>query len=441
MRTVTSFALLLFSILLAINAEAQPTKKLTVLNGCSFANGTPSSELIALEASKEARQLVDEILASNPTVIQPKFTLNASNVPNAMATEINGVRYIIYSESFLEALKKQSLTIWSVKFLFAHEIGHHVYKHGFGKKTTEQSYQDELEADDFAARVLCRLGALKFESVAAIDIFDKDGGSDTHPDPEVRAFRVEKAWEEESKTLPTSTALDKKQLILDKTCFKNPWNLINEAKAEIDGEKITINIQIPPKYGNRKFRICLKSNENAVIPESRTPGSVKGTGYGLPYSPNLTIVWNYKMERFLRDQVKEPGMFKVYVYDILNQPKPASSRSKILCGTIMGVGTGAAIYGLVGLKDAKNTYGSEYKDVTPHPQNLYNPINNKYIRSQYFIGFGLGAVATGSYLLIKKLKRDKQAKKSICYQRESNFEIDPSPSLANSMGIRLNIRF
>lgn len=440
----------LFIHVFAIQLIAQPnlgTTTLSDIKGCNYANGETPKNITVISGSKEATAIVTEILKASPMMAKPEFTLNVGAVSNAIATEQNGTRYIIYSAKFLEELKDKSLTKWSAYTVLAHEIGHHVYRHTFGDKTRQQSHKDELEADDFAARILAHLGANLDETLAGIKKFDTDGESDSHPGPDIREEVMTIAYKEEVSKL-AEQGNGKFPFDLDKSCFSNPWNLATTGgtQAEIDEEKVTIKIQLPFKYNGKHLKICLISNDPTVIPNVRTPGSLSGTGENIPYSPTLNITWNYKMEKYTREQAGSPRRFRVYVYDIEEQPKKTKG-AKVLWGTIGITGVGTGILGLIRFSDAKHTYNTDYapEDKRTGDSNwqkakqIYTDADKKYYNAQLIMAGGAVAAVVGTIFFIRSNNKGKEAKKSICIV-EPRWQIEPLLA-SNALGVGLRMRF
>lgn len=425
----------------AILAQNLSVAKINVTNGCNYANGAKPGEITVIGGSKAAQNIVQEILKASPMMNKPEFTLNAGPVPNAVALLQNGQRYIIYSEKFMASFESKTLTRWASYSLLAHEIGHHVYRHNFGEKTREQSHKDELEADDFSARVLAHLGATLDEALAGIRTFDTDGESDSHPGPDIREEVITIAYKEEVSKVPTGS-LNKFVVDLDESCFSNVWNLAKEAntQAELDQEKLTIKIQIPSKYSAKRLKICLKSNDPNMTPEARAVGSISGTGFDLPYSATVSITWNYKMDRYGQEQVSRPKILRVYIFATDNQPKESTGPT-ILWALTGGAGLALGGYSLVLRKDAKHLYDNDYvpdakrtgETNYAEAKKAYDKANAQYVRSQYLLGAGIGLAVASTILLIKSKKKSKEAKRSICLDSQPS-KWEPILASGNSIG-------
>lgn len=118
---------------------------------CAFNKTGNLSELYEWDASNEVLEEVKMIC--DATVIQQNFVVQRSNVDNALATiDANGNRVIYYSEAFFQTLNNKAYEI----AILAHEIGHHLNNNSFSR--SDRSPTDELQADEFAGSILCKLG-------------------------------------------------------------------------------------------------------------------------------------------------------------------------------------------------------------------------------------------------------------------------------------------
>ncbi len=128
--------------------------------------------------------------------IDLQFTLFEGNVPNALATKVDGQNYILFNKSFLEDADMSSDTYWHTGFILAHEIGHLLYNHDFTATDTATRYRQELAADNFAGYLLYRLGADEEETslIMKKSILDDGRQSATHPRKNRRFLAVVEGW-------------------------------------------------------------------------------------------------------------------------------------------------------------------------------------------------------------------------------------------------------
>jgi hypothetical protein len=405
-------------------------KSITVDNGCNFSNAADPTTITYLDPTPEAKRITAEILKAAGGY-QQSFHLVVGNVKNARAS-FKDVRYIFYSQQFMENFSNQSRTRWAAYFLLAHEIGHHVLNHNFKEKTKEKRHQNEFQADTFATRVLFRLGARYDEVMAGIKTFDDEGESESHPDADARAEFIAVTYkqlaakfrpEEETSTAAPSAAIRSTPLALDNSCFQYSENLIKNATAEIDGEKIVIKFNIPDQYRSTRFKVCLLSNDATIRPESRTPGSLGGTGVGINYAPTMSVVWNYRMDRYTQNEAGKPNLLRIYVFDMYNLPKNNAIGPIMGCTAIGVVGMGTSIWGVISMSDGKSIYDNTYRQTRLDDD--FDRADKKYVRGQYLIGGGVVLVGVGAWLLIRHLKENKKAQKAVCAIPVKKIHIEP----------------
>jgi hypothetical protein len=151
-----------------------------------------------------ARDIITEII--DVVGLKPRFEVRAaSNVPNAAAVILNGQRYILYNEHFVNTLNNALRTDWAGVSILAHEIGHHLNGHTLSK--TGSNHQDELEADEFSGFVLRKMGASLSEAQAAIKVLAEEEDSRTHPGKTPRLAAISKGWRNaESQILASAKA-------------------------------------------------------------------------------------------------------------------------------------------------------------------------------------------------------------------------------------------
>ena len=153
-------------------------------------------------SERAADSALDDIL--NVIGASKRFVLQeCSNINNAVALTMNGVRYIMYDPEFMVSLSYGDE--WSNKFILAHEVGHHINGHtvdvlaanSTNRVSLSTSRIQELEADEFAGFVLGRLGASLSEALSGVQsLSDKDDSYSTHPRRSKRIAAIKKGFEE-----------------------------------------------------------------------------------------------------------------------------------------------------------------------------------------------------------------------------------------------------
>jgi hypothetical protein len=191
MKSIQIFGLVaLFSLnLTAIQAQ----KPLKVRNGCNYYGKETEQDYYQFEPSSEAQQIVNELLASSG-LSASSFVLKESNCSNALATTVDGVRFILYNPDFLRKFKQDAATKWAAYGALAHEIGHHLNGHNLAETNPSIRRQYELEADKFAGNLLFHLHATVDEAQAGIKTIPLEGQSSTHPSKSARLVATTNGW-------------------------------------------------------------------------------------------------------------------------------------------------------------------------------------------------------------------------------------------------------
>jgi PAN domain len=156
----------------------------------------PSSPAIkrSFESDREAAATFREILAATgiPGVadrIQVRASAETANAEAQIGED--GQRYIFYNSTFMRELGARSSKYWSLVFVIAHEVGHHIAGH---LDFAGQNHRVELEADRYAGFILGRMGSSHAEAIAAIGGIGTAAGSETHPPHDQRVQIVSLGW-------------------------------------------------------------------------------------------------------------------------------------------------------------------------------------------------------------------------------------------------------
>ena len=151
----------------------------------------------------EANSALIKIL-STVGVSQNFVMKECSNVSNAAAIQVEGIRYIFYNPEWLSSIN--SNYSYGGMFTLAHEVGHHVNGHTVdvvlvvndivNQKNLEERRQQELQADEFAGFVLAKLGATLSQTTSVINGItdDKNDTYSTHPARSKRLLAIEKGY-------------------------------------------------------------------------------------------------------------------------------------------------------------------------------------------------------------------------------------------------------
>ena len=169
--------------------KSESIKICTAIQGNNFGSNT------------DADAALDEIL--NVIGASKRFVLQeCSNINNALALTLNGVRYIMYDPEFMSSIT--SGNEWGKMYILAHEVGHNINGHTVDvlasndarRVSLAESRKQELEADEFAGFVLGRLGANLTDTLSGLQsLSDDDDSYSTHPKRSKRMLAVKKGFE------------------------------------------------------------------------------------------------------------------------------------------------------------------------------------------------------------------------------------------------------
>jgi hypothetical protein len=229
-------------IFLASTASAQFNSNWNVLSNDSTTHVTVSN----FASVTEARSIINEIVSVMN--LKVNFEVREANVPNAGAVFYNGKRYILYNPVFIKQIDKAAQTDWASISILAHEIGHHVKGHTFS--SGGNSFQQELEADEFSGIVLKKMGASLEEAQRAMNMIASDRASGTHPAKASRLDAIAKGWnmaapinnDVASVSKETATSVSEKTASLISTTSKSATreafiadrNILADVKFSID---------------------------------------------------------------------------------------------------------------------------------------------------------------------------------------------------------------
>ncbi|MBL7752134.1 MAG: hypothetical protein JNN29_12175 [Chitinophagaceae bacterium] len=176
-----------FLFFLALHFSASSQK----VNGCGF-KVPPRSLLKTRFASVyEARDIIRNML--DTIKWKENFSVRESNgIQNAYATIIQGVRWIVYDNNFLEDIDEYAATKWASISILAHEMGHHYYNHVVSSQGSTPPR--EIEADAFSGFIMAKLGASLEQSIAAMQTIGTDKASSTHPAKKDRLDAITRGW-------------------------------------------------------------------------------------------------------------------------------------------------------------------------------------------------------------------------------------------------------
>jgi len=182
--------LFLFTSLLVYFVSAQ---NITSENGVINSNAgttTSNADLPDFNSSEDAEKIIAGIM--DVLGLQPNFKVKTGKIPNVEADIRHHQRYIIYNPEFVSQVNKLAKNKWASIFIIAHEIGHHLDGHTLKAMKTQPEL--ELEADEFAGFVLCKMGSTLEAAQLVMHFIATMDASKTHPGRIDRLVAIEKGW-------------------------------------------------------------------------------------------------------------------------------------------------------------------------------------------------------------------------------------------------------
>jgi hypothetical protein len=444
MKIIKHCAAFLF-LISSVLSQAQEEKHFDF--GCNFNSAKISGDYTLFEPTKQAAQVVDTILRKI-SITERTFILKAADVDNAQATILGeSERYLLYSNEFLKKFTKDARTKWAAYAVFAHEIGHHVLLHNLKDTSASNRRKYELQADEWAARILASMGASREDALAAVTALPDDN-SRYYPKRSARLEMMGIAYEDArgsvDKTTKQAEAGNKTSISIDPKSF-NRWNILakENVRATIDDEKVVIElINLSEYYSENLLSIKLSSTDGNM-----RVTKVEGIGDSLKYEKNKKIIWRFAEDEVPKINASSAEKLRVVVYEMDDKPQSAGGVGLPITATLVGVG--AAGYSFVvrdkALKDHaiyKNNTDENmavYKDMPR--EELYNKANASYKQAQIFLTAGAVLAILGTTMWLKKVKINKQAKEAGFGYVPQKPKWQIEPLIANNGGIGIVVRF
>ena len=181
-----------FTLCLAIAWSQNVTNKKKVINN-SVTGGynDAATDLPFFTSTNDAEKIVARIMET--VGLECNFKIKVANVPNVEANIRHHQRYILYNPEFINQVNKATKDRWASIFILAHEIGHHLNGHTIVSMNSRPGI--ELEADQFAGFILCKMGATLEQSQLAMHFIANIEASKTHPARAERLIAIEKGWD------------------------------------------------------------------------------------------------------------------------------------------------------------------------------------------------------------------------------------------------------
>jgi hypothetical protein len=185
--------LIIISILFATASWAQnlTDKKQVISDPVAVSAVTNTVGLPFFASSSDAEKIVAGIM--DAMGLEGNFKIKVAHVPNVEATIRHHERYILYNPEFVTEVNSVTKNKWASIFILAHEVGHHVEGHTIAD--VKSSPDIELQADQFAGFVLCKMGATLQDAQLAMHYISNIEASKTHPGRADRLAAIEKGWD------------------------------------------------------------------------------------------------------------------------------------------------------------------------------------------------------------------------------------------------------
>ena len=222
-------------------------------------------------SDERAYKALDKILFQIGASRDRFIIQSCSNINNALAVQLGGVRYILYDPNFIEDVANDDdNSSWGQMFILAHEVGHHINNHSLDlliaddleSETKRKQRQQELDADIFAAFVIAKLGG-DYEEIVSVIKTISDNENDqksTHPNLDKRLDAVKVGYNRgvsnNSQNFYNPTNLQTAEEYFNRA-------LLNELKGNYDKAiyDYTKAINIDPFYYNAIYRRGITKRE------------------------------------------------------------------------------------------------------------------------------------------------------------------------------------
>lgn len=217
-------------------------KKINESDLCNSVMGYGSSR-----AEREVKKITELMhLSRNPFQM-----MECPNTDNCYATLVEGVPYIIYDRSFLQRVHTVTQKDWAAISILAHEVGHLVYYHPTSQKGSQ--HQKELEADEFSGATLYKMGATLEEAQLAMQYFQEEVWTTTHPPRSQRMKAIAKGWlEEKRKEEKNVVAYQNNEVATPNQTISDDDEMVSSTAMttypQPEAKKIDSNIEVG-KYG------------------------------------------------------------------------------------------------------------------------------------------------------------------------------------------------
>ncbi|MEO0337623.1 MAG: M48 family metalloprotease [Bacteroidota bacterium] len=392
--------------------------------GCNYDARADEKEYFINDATPQAQDIVEDICIAMG-IDKSLFTLKSANVQNALATEIDGKKYILYSSTFLSQIERGTQSKRTVYSILAHEIGHHVEGHNFETQDMALRKLFELRADRFSGRILRNLCATEEEALLALSTLSEEA-KEGYPILSARKDAVSSGWIQQDQDLQKPGRRDPCAPTIVEPQFGRKYKNINKAqdvKAIISDQSVIFQFNTNTKPGKKDYKpFIVVSPDFGIRPRIVNPIlPVNGAGH------QWTLDWNYFQQNLGRDLMIFPDQFGIAVFKKSQVPEAPNWLDWTLPSLSVLAGGISMIIGFDKMSDAKVPYDNVYaifrnqnaaiyQSPSPSRNQVYNDANEEYRAGQAWRNVGIGLALGGGYFLVKQITRHSRSRIGIIYE-------------------------
>ena len=159
-----------------------------------FAVALQAQPVENIAAPERLRLILDEIKDAASSSIVVKLQ-ESTMTRNAEAYREGSNNYIRYNPAFVRDFERNAQTKWAVYSLLSHELGHLILGHDLNERNPSVRKELELNADNFAGRILNTLAASREEALAGFRNMNQDLSGGIYPSAADREFEVGDGWD------------------------------------------------------------------------------------------------------------------------------------------------------------------------------------------------------------------------------------------------------
>ena len=185
-----SFKVIVLVIILPWPGLTQVYDEIRIEDTCSYFGESLPDTVTTFSSDHEAEEVIRKIVDASGLI--QNFEIRAAGVPNAAAVISGNVRYILYSQYFMQNMKRDTNSSWAPISIMAHEVGHHLNGHTLDSRGSRPIV--ELEADYYSGFILQRMGSSLDDARVVMLTFGSDSGSSTHPPKHDRLAAIVNGW-------------------------------------------------------------------------------------------------------------------------------------------------------------------------------------------------------------------------------------------------------